>query len=732
MRIRSSLILLVIAVLLPTVLGAALGVGYIYREQQTAYRTSIQETSRAMALVVEREFARRETLLNTLAESPSLENREFERFHRYARNLVPTVDQAILLHDVSGRTILNTRLPFGTSDPPPHPTLGKLRQLSTPEATIVSDVFFAPVGKESTFAVQVPVMQDGRVAYYLSLSSSTRLLQPILEELKLPEGWFGTILDRDGFIAARTHESERFVGRQTAEDARKFMRENPEGFFDATTLGGIPVTAFITHAPRSGWVFMIGVPRHQLQQTAIRVTMIMIGIATLMIGLAVAFAFFVGRRIAQPMESLRMSTAKLREGTPVAVQRSGILEIDAVNEEMARASQEIRDTRSELENRIAEAVANAERSQRALLQAQKLEALGRLTGGIAHDFNNVLQTLTTGLQLAYFSSVEPRIKNSLEVCQRAVDRATELVRQLMAFGRVQEAHMATVTLSQKVKDMMPMLKGAMRGDIQLQLDLADDIWPVTIDPLQFELALLNLSINARDAMPGRGTLRIGVRNHSLTQPAGELLSGDFVEVSVIDSGEGMKPEVLAKALDPFFTTKDVGKGTGLGLAQVYGFVKQAGGDVAIESKPAKGTTIKLFLPRADIAASPVMQHKTGQGRPASLNARILLVDDDPLVLDVVKPALEAAGLVVRVAQNGDEALALLEAGELFDVVLSDIVMPGRINGIALAGIIDKRFPRTRVVLATGYSSQSPSIPGVRILAKPYGVHEAVEALRSEL
>lgn len=722
--------LLSIALLLPATVGTALGVGYIYDEQQEAYRRAIQDTSHAMSLVLDREFARRETLLRSLAASPDLERGDLEAFHKHATKVASDLKESILLHDAAGNVMLHTRFPFGTVGLPPANSLVQMRQRSGTDEPLVSNVFLAPTAKAYAFAVQVPVTQNGDRAY-LALASVTTQLFPLFGEHRLPQGWFGSIIDRSGVLAARTQDQEKFVGALVPEEQRQFMREKRQGFLDFTTLAGVPITGFISQAPKSGWTFVIGVPRVQLRASAIRATAIMGGIAALLLGLALATAYFVGKRIARPIEELGLAATKLRDGVPLARQRSRIAEIDAVNTEMVSASAEIRSTKADLESRIAEAVASSERSQRALLQSQKMEALGRLTGGIAHDFNNVLQTLTTGLQLAHFSSTDPRLQKLLKTCELAVDRAADLVRQLMAFGRVQDAHMKSVCLPDKMREIAPMLKGGLRGNIAFELDIADDIWPVKIDTLQFELALLNLCINARDAMPNGGTVKLSVRNRSLKEPLEGLAPGEYVQISISDSGVGMTPEVQRQALEPFFTTKGVGRGSGLGLPQAYGCATQAGGTLTIESETGKGTTVILYIPRT-LTPVAIQKEDGNDATLPSLKGRVLLVDDESLVLEVVTPALEAAGLEVQQASSGDEALTLLQAGATFDLVLSDIVMPGRISGIDLAEIVKARFPGTRIVLATGYSERSAAIPGVRILAKPYGVADAINALRSEL
>jgi signal transduction histidine kinase/CheY-like chemotaxis protein len=619
------------------------------------------------------------------------------------------------------------------SDVDPHSAVVSIVTLPHPfHLALVSDVFMSPSAKKLSVALQIPVHVNGLILYYISLSSQLTTMQPLLGDHTLPEGWFGTVFNSHGVIAARTHEAERFVGQTAPEKARKFIEDQQEGFFEVTTLYGEPITAFVSRAPVSGWSFMIGVPQTAMRTSLTHGIAILATISASMLLLAITVAFYGGRKIAQPMEGLRQATARMRDSEPVNARRTGILEVDAVSEEMEDTRREIYETRAELETRIQEAVTTVERSQRALLQAQKMEALGRLTGGIAHDFNNVLQTPTTGLQLTYIASTDERIKKAVQSCQRAVERAAELVRQLMVFGRVQDAHLTTVNLKHKIKDITPMLKGGVREDVELQFDVQDDLWSVMIDPLQFELAILNIAMNARDAMQDGGILKISLKNAPLIKPGSELAPGDYVQISVQDNGTGMPPDVVAKALDPLFTTKSVGKGTGLGLPQVYGFVTQAGGDMSIESQPGIGTTIHLFLPRGQEEVTSEGSSKTVQDLLPRLSGNVLLVDDDILVLEVVKPALEAAGLTVRAVASGDEALVLLGSGEAFNIVFSDIVMPGQINGIALAKVVEQQYPHIGIILATGYTNERIAIRGMRTLAKPYAVKDAIDSLRAEL
>jgi CheY-like chemotaxis protein len=321
------------------------------------------------------------------------------------------------------------------------------------------------------------------------------------------------------------------------------------------------------------------------------------------------------------------------------------------------------------------------------------------------------------------------VQKLVETCKRTVTRATALTGQLGSFGRVQEARLATVDMCAQARSAVQLMKGALRNDITLLLNCEKDAWPVTIEPLQFDLAVLNLAINARDAMPGGGELRIEVSNLHLAQPPDRLAPGDYVLIAMTDSGTGMAPEVLARALDPFFTTKTIGHGSGLGLPQAYAFASQSQGTLVLHSAPGEGTRVEIYLPRAaqDVAAvvAPVA------GTPARGKGTVLFVEDDVLVREAVVPALEECGFTLLVASDGEAALKLLDEGARPDVVFSDIVMPGRISGIDLAGLVRKRTPSLPVVLATGYTEQQAAVPGVRILAKPYAI-EKVVALLSEL
>ena len=364
-----------------------------------------------------------------------------------------------------------------------------------------------------------------------------------------------------------------------------------------------------------------------------------------------------------------------------------------------------------------------------LRQAQKLEAVGQLTGGVAHDFNNLLQALSGCLRLIAQRTREPAVQPLIDAGEQAVERGAKLVRQLMAFARREGLRPEPIDVRDRVLAMSGLLERALRADIDLDLRFAPGLWPIEADPTQFELALINLAVNARDAMPSGGRLVVEAENVSLGADAAGGLAGDFVRVAVADTGAGMPAEVAARAFEPFFTTKDVGKGSGLGLAQVYGFARSAGGTARIESAEGRGTTVVLLLRRT--ATRPAAAEPAGEAPAAGAAhgaGRILLVEDDPIVASTVAAALEDAGWETVRVGTADEALPRLAGGQPFDVLLSDIVMPGTLSGIDLAAEARRLRPGLPVVLSTGYGEQVADGLGLELLPKPYRIAELLAAL----
>ena len=393
------------------------------------------------------------------------------------------------------------------------------------------------------------------------------------------------------------------------------------------------------------------------------------------------------------------------------------------------AEAELQRLNATLEARVAEEAAGREQAQVALLQAQKTEALGQMTGGVAHDFNNLLQAL--GGCLHMIERRAPEVRPLVEAGRQAVDRGAKLVQQLMAFARRQALRPEAVDLRDRLLGMSDLLGRALRADIELATDFPAGLWPVEADPTQLELAVINLAVNARDAMPGGGRLVLRAANAVLAPGDPSGLAGDFVRLEVADTGTGMAEEVRAKAFDPFFTTKEVGQGSGLGLSQVYGFARQSGGTARIDTTPGSGTTVTLLLRRS---RQPVRGQAAEApcAAPARTGGRVLVVEDDPVVATTVAAALEDAGYEVARAGTADEALPVLAGAAKLDLLFSDVVMPGRLSGVDLAREAKRLRPGLPIVLTTGYSETVAQAEGVRVLPKPYRIEELVRTLDTAL
>jgi signal transduction histidine kinase/CheY-like chemotaxis protein len=396
--------------------------------------------------------------------------------------------------------------------------------------------------------------------------------------------------------------------------------------------------------------------------------------------------------------------------------------------ERTRALSESRDRlRREMGERVA--------AEAQLRQMQKMEAVGQLTGGIAHDFNNMLAVVVGGLELARrrltaeTSEVGRHIDNAMD----GANRAAALTRRLLGFARAEPLLPEAIDAGALIRGMSDLLDRTLGERIVIETHVAFDVWPVWIDPLQLENALLNLAVNARDAMDGAGTLTIAVDNVVLApNEIGEAAAGDHVRIAVTDTGCGMTPTVQERVFEPFFTTKPVGKGTGLGLSQIFGFVRQSEGDVAIRSAPGEGTTVSLYLPRgkaiavvqpATIAPAPVPPAPLRDRTAATGSEPVLIVEDDPRVRVATSDAIEELGYAPLACANGEEALALLDARADIRLMISDVVMPG-MTGPELRTVVRVRHPQVGIVFVTGYAGEAGDggeLEGETVLRKPFTV-----------
>lgn len=362
-------------------------------------------------------------------------------------------------------------------------------------------------------------------------------------------------------------------------------------------------------------------------------------------------------------------------------------------------------------------------AEETILHHQKLEAIGQLSGGVAHDFNNILSVIGGNLEMIASHDLPPAAKRAVARAQDAAMRAARITNRLLSFARRQPLNRQTLDLNEAVSEMSDMLRRSLGETVEVVLHLAPDLDLVDTDIDQFETAIFNLGVNARDAMPNGGQIAIETENvcvEDAPQTSQEMPPGNYVRVSVSDTGVGMTPEVRERAIEPFFTTKQVGQGTGLGLSMVYGFLKQADGHAQISSEPGRGTRVSLFFPRTEetsnrTTSDPPRITALGHGET------ILVVEDDPDVRLVTVSRLEGLGYEVRVAVDGPSALDVIRSGALIDLALVDVVMPGGMDGHVLSDEIERIAPTIKIVLSSGYSPRMAdrSVEATRpFLAKP--------------
>jgi signal transduction histidine kinase/CheY-like chemotaxis protein len=411
----------------------------------------------------------------------------------------------------------------------------------------------------------------------------------------------------------------------------------------------------------------------------------------------------------------------------------------------ARYASAGRDELAVANSRLHAEAASREVAETQLRQLQKMESIGQLTGGIAHDFNNMLAIVIGSLDLAR-RRIEQDAKRAtahIDAAMAGAQRAAQLTSQLLAFGRRQPLAPTALDASRLIRRLSELLRRTIGGKVDFQVDPAIGLWPIFADVGQLESALVNLCVNARDAMPEGGKLGISTanvrldRDYAATHP--DVAPGDYVRITVQDSGKGMPPEIRERAFEPFFTTKALGKGTGLGLSQVYGFVKQSGGHVTIESDAGRGTTVHLFLPRYAGKASENDRWQAGPETrlPCARDSEIVLVvDDDEKVRELAVDALRELGYIVLQAPSGDAALALLESQPRVDLLLTDVLMPG-MGGSRLAERIAEVRPEIRLLYMSGYPSDGivrdgMLAEGVALLTKPFTVAQLAVRVRQAL
>jgi len=808
--IRSRVLLLVLAVLLPGIFGVAWLIKDTYAGERQAYERMLQETTRALSLAVDSELLQRAVIARSLSRSRWLDGpgpptaASLRNFEDQAMRALGGLQGWVELYDAE-RVLLDTRQPGARPQQAPVRALVDQAGVQPLRLPVAED------GDSAYAALVEPVLREGAVKYNVALMLRSSEMQRIVDAQTHSPGWLGVVLDSEGTVVARHPGGSRFVGRQATPDLRALLKQQDSGQFMSVSLDGKSTAAYFSRASM-GWTYVVGMPREQFDgQLPAAVKKVTLG-ALALLALALAGGLWLARRIVGPVSGLKTAALQLQQGVPVTVRPTGLGECDDVTVALAEAAEAIRRNRADLERQVAEAVERTRLAEQSAAQGQRVAAVGRLTGGVAHDINNLLGVISNSAYLIQRHTAAAELSAPLAATRRAVELGSQLTQHLLRFAGRQSLRPQRILLAQTLPELRELLGSVLGRHVTVTVSVAPDTHAVHLDAGELELALINLAMNARDAMPGGGELRISARNASAEEASAEKASqtasthgNGYVLISVGDDGQGMEPELAAHAFEPFFTTKSVGQGSGMGLSQVHGFCTQAGGSVSLHSTPGLGTTVLMTLPAAGALPSGAMQGSAGGSvlsaaetgaEPAATaaaatdasdppatetkaampiasasasasasetasasatasagasatasasttatattaapqasigGARVLLVEDNEILGDVTAALLMAHGAQVERAADAGQALECIERGGIFDVVLSDIMMPGTMDGLALARRLRHLRPKLPVVLITAFSQAVRDAESeFAVLRKPCPQEELLSALR---
>ncbi|HEY0649390.1 hybrid sensor histidine kinase/response regulator [Phenylobacterium sp.] len=712
--LRGRLTLLVLAVLLPAIVAFGVLVWRSYGEQRRLLEVQIVETARALSLVVDRDLRKNEVLLQALASSPALPGGDWAAFDAQARVAARGMDATISLLDPEGFLVASTRAPPGAPMPRVKPEQAGVTVARTREdGARVSNLFRGMGTGLPSIAFDIPAPGPDGGATRIAAVTPATALDHLWGDQDFPARWVGTVLDARGVIVSRNRDAAAFVGREVPAGLLRQVRAAPSGITVGRTMDGVQSVVAWNRSADYGWTFLVSVPEAEVVG-AVRRSLALggaMGLA-LVIGGA-ALAALLARDIVRPVERLAETTAAWAAGDPLALAPTRTREIDALQARLGESAtvidaqrRDLLDLNASLEERVTQRTRELAEATERLAQAQKMEAVGRLTGGVAHDFNNLLMAVLGNLDLLGRRLTEPRLLRFVDQARSAAERGAVLTSQLLAFSRRQRLEPRPIDVGAQVRNAIDLLRPTLGFKHTIETRIAADLWPAMADPTQLDLMTVNLTLNARDALPAGGVITLSVSN-AAAEPARESPdappAGDYVVVAVSDNGEGMTPEVLARAFEPFFTTKPLGKGSGLGLSQVLGLAKQLGGGVDVETAPGEGSTFRVYLPRAEGAERPACEPEPEPDIAALKDLTLLLVDDDPAVRAVAAGLLRDLGCQVTEACDGEAAItALRRAPDHTAAALIDFAMPG-FNGGETAAALRALRPDLPVVLMSGYA-----------------------------
>jgi len=747
---RWVILALVAVIVLPGIAFAGILLQRYAVAETERYEQEAREVASAAASVLDRHLNGWRTTLQTLATSQNLQNRDLEAFYRQASQVKRFIGADIGLRNLDGQQLLNTRVAYGA--PLPKTPLDRDIEVIAEQRALISNVFTGAIAQAPLFALIVPVRVEGQIEYLLHISAGTELLYDVLKPV-VPTGWLVAVGDRNGTYVTRSEDHAGFAGKPGVP-AFLAKASGQSGNFTGQSALGENVLVGYVRSNLADWLVAASVRENLIRQPLQQAVLTLAAGGLLALIASALIALWLWRLFARPLAVLTQSGSQLgRMEGPIPL-KTRLREFIALRDALSDASMQIRQDSATLEGRVGErtselAESNARlaseieqrtRAEGMLVQAQKMEAIGNLTGGVAHDFNNLLQVVSGNLQLlARDVTGNDKAQLRIEKAMAGVARGSYLASQLLAFGRRQPLEPRVVNVGRLFRGMDDLLRRTLGEAVEIETVVAGGLWNTLVDPTNLENAILNLAINARDAMDGAGKLTIEAGNaflddaYAASHP--EVSAGQYVMVAVTDTGIGMTREIAEKIFEPFFSTKPEGKGTGLGLSMVYGFLKQSGGHVKVYSEPGQGTTLKLYLPRSVQAEDiPV---ETESGPVVGGSETILVVEDDAAVRETVVALLDELGYRVLRAPDAQSALVVIESGVAIDLLFTDVVMPGPLRSPELARKAKERLPQLSVLFTSGYTENAivhggRLDSGVNLLSKPYSGDVLARKIRQVL
>lgn len=725
-NIRSLLLLLVGAVWLPAVVGFGLLARSTYVREAEDARDDVRRQADNVNLLVERELDKRLVMARTLGGSAALARREFGHFHEEASAATNGTANWVVLVDRT-QQLVNTRIPYETFRSLPRAA----------EATFIvgePGVFYtesAPATQVPALGAFAPELSATPPRYNVIVAFEPEVVQSVIARGHYAASTLAAVINEKQIIIARSRDPEKWVGKTASPIIRERVHEASGSFVESVTLDGVPSLTYVSRPNRHGWNVVIALPQAALARSAQRLTAQAVAASGILMLFGLGTALYVARRLSADIDKLRSAAATVGAGEVPQPYSTGVAEMDDIGAVLHRSAVRAADATRTLEARVAEAVEAAKNAQTKLLQGQKLEAMGRLTGGVAHDFNNLLAIINSSLHIQKLKHPRQADENHLQAMGRAIRSGVQLTRQLLSFSRKQALNPESIRLETWLPALTGLIRSSLGRQNELLVSVDEDVPPVFVDAGELELALINLAVNARHAMPHGGVFRIVATRFKGDDRDGAD-RGALVEICAMDEGVGIAPEVLPRVIEPFYTTRERGAGSGLGLAQVNGFCEQAGGSLHIESELGRGTRVCMRLPAGGQgAAGPAVP--AGECDRALLHGRLLLVEDNTDLAESMQALLGASGLDVTRTRSAKEALDLIADLDRPppQVVLSDIEIPGGVNGIDFAFRLRTTHPLLPVILTTGFADKLELAieGGFDVLQKPVDPRVLLERLR---